>query len=83
MKLFLKTLNYDRNFGHNLVSYKTKTRKNIHDSIKGGRLIYCQECGKLVHVVNKQDNSKKYCKKCKQEKDLEKQKKYDNKKRGK
>ena len=51
--------------------------------VKGGRLIYCQECGKLVHVVNKQDNSKKYCKKCKQEKDLEKQKKYDNKKRGK
>ena len=39
--------------------------------VKGGRLIYCQECGKLVHVVNKQDNSKKYCKKCQKEKQYE------------
>ena len=41
--------------------------------VKGGRLIYCQECGKLVHIVNKQDNSKKYCKKCQKEKQLEQQ----------
>ena len=31
---------------------------------KGGRLINCQECGKLVLVKNKQDNSKKYCATC-------------------
>ena len=39
--------------------------------VKGGRLIYCQECGKLVHVVNKQDRSARYCKKCSKEKYLE------------
>ena len=49
--------------------------------VKGGRLIYCQECGKLVHVVNKQDNSKKYCKKCAKNKLLESQRKYDRTKR--
>lgn len=41
--------------------------ENIHDSIKGGRLIYCQECGKLVHVVKEQDRSIKFCKKCAKE----------------
>ena len=61
-----KILNYNRNYGYNLVSYKTKTRKNIHDSIKGGRLIYCQECGKLVLV---QGNKGQYCKKCAKEKE--------------
>ena len=40
--------------------------------VKGGRLIYCQECGKLVHVVKEQDYSKKYCKKC--AKEIEKEK---------
>ena len=35
--------------------------------VKGGRLIYCQECGKLVHVVKEQDRSAKYCKKCAKE----------------
>ena len=40
---------------------------------KGGRLINCQECGKLVHIVNKQDRSTKYCKDCKREKQLEQQ----------
>ena len=39
--------------------------------VKGGRLIYCQECGKLVHVVNKQDLRTRYCKKCRKEKDVE------------
>jgi hypothetical protein len=51
--------------------------------VKGGRLIYCQECGKLVHIVNKQDNSKKYCKKCakeiENEKTLERVKKHNRK----
>ena len=49
--------------------------------VKGGRLIYCQECGKLVHVVNKQDNSKKYCKKCSKEKMIESDKKYNTKRK--
>ena len=40
---------------------------------KGGRLINCQECGKLVHIVNKQDRSTKYCKDCKKAKQLEQQ----------
>jgi hypothetical protein len=35
--------------------------------VKGGRLIYCQECGKLVHVVKEQDRSTKFCKKCAKE----------------
>ena len=34
--------------------------------VKGGRLIYCSECGKLVLVTNSSDYSKKYCKKCAQ-----------------
>jgi hypothetical protein len=46
---------------------------------KGGRLIYCQECGKLVLVANKQDNSTRYCKKCKHEKELLADKKYNEK----
>ena len=49
--------------------------------VKGGRLIYCQECGKLVHTVKEQDYSKKYCKKCAKEKLLESQRKYDKTKR--
>ena len=48
---------------------------------KGGRLIDCQECGKLVLVKSK-TCSDKYCQKCKKEKMLENQKRYDNKKRG-
>ena len=36
--------------------------------VKGGRLIYCSECGKLVLVANKQDNSTRYCKKCQKQK---------------
>ena len=51
--------------------------------VKGGRLIYCQECGKLVHVVKEQDYSKKYCKKCAKEKYLESTKETMRKKRAK
>ena len=47
--------------------------------VKGGRLFYCQECGKLV-LTNV--NRTQYCKKCQKEKQLEKQKRYDNKVRG-
>ena len=44
--------------------------------VKGGRLINCSECGKLVLTdVNRTE----YCKKCKHEKDLEKYSKYDQK----
>ena len=32
---------------------------------KGGKLIRCIECGKLVHIANKNDGSTKYCKDCK------------------
>ena len=39
--------------------------------VKGGRLIYCQECGKLV-LTNV--NRTQYCKKCQREKQLEQQK---------
>ena len=39
--------------------------------VKGGRLICCQACGKLVHIVKEQDYSKKYCKGCAKEKKLE------------
>ena len=39
--------------------------------VKGGRLIYCQECGKLIHVVKEKDTSSKYCKKCQKNKELE------------
>ena len=38
--------------------------------VKGGRLIYCQECGKLV-LTNV--NRTQYCKKCQKEKQLEQQ----------
>ena len=44
--------------------------------VKGGRLIYCQECGKLVHVTKEQDYSKKYCKKCMKESIQESKKTY-------
>ena len=77
-----KTLNYDRNYGHNLVSYKTKTRKNIHDSIKGGRLIYCQECGKLVlDTTTKAGRPTNYCKKCAKERETLYYKKYNEKRK--
>jgi DNA-directed RNA polymerase subunit M/transcription elongation factor TFIIS len=33
--------------------------------IKGGRLIYCQECGKLVLINDKAPQ--KFCKKCAKE----------------
>lgn len=46
---------------------------------KGGRLIKCSECGKLVLISNINDGSTMYCKKCKHEKDLEKYSKYDKK----
>ena len=46
---------------------------------KGGRLINCKECGKLVHIVNKQDKSTKYCKDCKKAKELEKYNRYNTK----
>ena len=49
---------------------------------KGGRLIYCQECGKLVLIKNVKDNKTLYCTKCRKEKSLENQKRYDDKKRG-
>ena len=32
---------------------------------KGGKLIRCIECGKLVYIANKNDGSTKYCKDCK------------------
>ena len=48
---------------------------------KGGRLIYCQECGKLV-LSRSTTKTDKYCSKCKKVKDLEKQKRYDDKRRG-
>jgi hypothetical protein len=44
--------------------------------VKGGRLIYCQECGKLVHVVKEQDRKAKYCKKCQKESIQESKKMY-------
>ena len=47
--------------------------------VKGGKLIRCSECGKLVHVKNKNDGSTKYCKRSKKEKELEKFKKYNEK----
>ena len=40
--------------------------------IHGGRLIYCQECGKLVLITSVNDGSTKYCKKCRKQKDVEK-----------
>ena len=46
---------------------------------KGGRLIKCKECGKLVHIINKQDRSTKYCKDCKKAKELEKYNRYNEK----
>ena len=42
--------------------------------LKGGRIIYCKECGKLVLVQN-QENTK-YCKKCAKEKELESKRNY-------
>ena len=35
--------------------------------VKGGRLIYCSECGKLVLIKDRNDYSTKYCKKCDKE----------------
>jgi hypothetical protein len=49
--------------------------------IDGGRIIYCSECGKLVLVTNDNDYSKKYCKKCKHEKDKLADKKYNEKRK--
>ena len=40
---------------------------------KGGRLINCQECGKLVLIKNVKDTASKYCQKCKREKQLSQQ----------
>lgn len=50
--------------------------------VKGGRLIYCSECGKLVLDSNKFKPTM-YCKKCKKEKQNEWERKYDTEKRGK
>ena len=50
--------------------------------IDGGRIIYCSECGKLVLIIDKQNTSAKYCKKCQKEKLLENQRKYDRKQKG-
>ena len=36
--------------------------------IYGGRLIYCSECGKLVHIENEYDYSTKYCSVCQKQK---------------
>ena len=48
-------------------------RKNIHGYItrelKGGRIIYCKECGKLVLVPEK--SPAKYCKQCYDNKEKE------------
>ena len=44
--------------------------------VKGGRLIYCSECGKLVLVVEK--SPAKYCKKCAKQLEME----YDRKRKG-
>ena len=57
-------------------------RKNIHGYItrelKGGRIIYCKECGKLVLTdVNRTE----YCKKCARDKYLESTKEAMRKKR--
>lgn len=49
--------------------------------VKGGRLMKCKECEKLVHVTKSHDYSTKYCDDCKKKKALEKQKRYDDKKR--
>ena len=49
--------------------------------VKGGRLIYCQECGKLVLVKEENTKNTKYCKKCSKEKELEKFKRYHEKKK--
>ena len=43
---------------------------------KGGRLINCQECGKLVLIKSKNDGSTIYCTKCRKEKELEKKRAY-------
>lgn len=48
--------------------------------VKGGRLIRCSECGKLVYDKNTKAGRKVcYCKKCGKEKELEKFKKYNEK----
>ena len=44
---------------------------------KGGKLKYCEVCGKLILV--KGNASTKYCDKCKREKELDKYKKYNSK----
>ena len=46
--------------------------------VKGGRLIYCQECGKLV-LTNV--NRTQYCKKCQKERELMYDKKYNEKRK--
>ena len=57
-------------------------RKNIHGYItrelKGGRIIYCKECGKLVLTDG---NKTTYCKKCARDKYLESTKEAMRKKR--
>ena len=40
--------------------------------VKGGRLIRCSECGKLVLITNEKDCKTLYCKKCRKQKDVEK-----------
>ena len=40
---------------------------------KGGRLVYCQECGKLVLIKDKNDGRTIYCSKCRKEKQLSQQ----------
>jgi hypothetical protein len=48
--------------------------------VKGGRLIYCSECGKLVLDSNTgAGKPTQYCKKCAREKELEKYERYDKK----
>lgn len=49
--------------------------------IYGGRLIYCSECGKLVHVKSEYDYSTKYCEPCARESMYSSQKEYKQRKK--
>lgn len=41
--------------------------------IYGGKLIYCNECGRLIYIENSKDFRTKHCNKCQREKQLEQQ----------
>ena len=68
-----------------LESYMRNYQKEYYNLKRGRDKKYkrCKKCGRLIEIINKNDFSTRYCKKCKTQKDLEKYEKYNAKRKAK